>query len=205
MNSIKAHVPDFAPIHICYHKEKTMKKLWLVLTALVTLIFIFSLTSCAADSFVWGDLNTDTKVDISDAVKLAQFLATWSISFTADEKKAADVYRDGAVDAKDAVLLAQYLADWDVTLGAALPGAMKNVISAAENGIVMNDPSAASTNTSKINSLIKKAAESTEITFRYAHLFPSEQDRIAEDLDRMRVEMNNDQLKMKRRTENEES
>lgn len=40
--------------------------------------------------------------------------------------------------------------------------------------------------------------ESTEITFRYAHLFPSEQDRIAEDLDRMRVEMNNDQLKMKK-------
>ena len=64
--------------------------------------------------FIYGDINGDTKVDIKDAVLLAQHLAKWEVSIN---DSAADVNADGKVDIKDAVLLAQYLAKWDVILG----------------------------------------------------------------------------------------
>ena len=63
---------------------------------------------------IYGDLNGDTKVDIKDAVLLAQYLAKWDVTI---DKTAADCNGDGEINIKDAVLLAQYLAKWDVTLG----------------------------------------------------------------------------------------
>ncbi|MBR3965574.1 MAG: Ig-like domain-containing protein [Clostridia bacterium] len=64
--------------------------------------------------YIAGDVNSDSVVDIRDAVVLAQHLANWSVSV---DMNAADCNADGLVDTKDAVLLARYLAKWDVTLG----------------------------------------------------------------------------------------
>ena len=61
-----------------------------------------------------GDLNDDGKVNATDAVMLAQFLANWDVEMNED---AADCNGDGVINAKDSVMLAQYLANWDVTLG----------------------------------------------------------------------------------------
>lgn len=68
-------------------------------------------------SEVYGDIDLDSEISISDAVLLAQHLADWDVNLSASALEAADVYHDGVVDAKDAVLLAQFLADWDVILG----------------------------------------------------------------------------------------
>lgn len=63
-----------------------------------------------------GDILEDGIVNSKDAVKLAQYLAKWDITLTANELKAADVVPDGVINSKDAVKLAQYLAKWDVSL-----------------------------------------------------------------------------------------
>lgn len=62
---------------------------------------------------IGGDSNNDGKIDIKDAVLLAQYLAEWTVTIN---KTAADCNGDGKVDIKDAVLLAQYIAEWDVEL-----------------------------------------------------------------------------------------
>ena len=63
-----------------------------------------------------GDILADGKVNVKDAVKLAQYLAKWEITLTDSEMLAADVVADGKINTKDAVKLAQYLAKWDITL-----------------------------------------------------------------------------------------
>lgn len=85
----------------------------------VLLVFVLLVGACVAVSAsnIWGDIDTNGAVDIIDSVKLAQYLAEWSVTFTADEKAAADVFYDGIIDTRDAVRLAQYLAEWDVVLG----------------------------------------------------------------------------------------
>ena len=77
------------------------------------IILTFIIASCA----LYGDVHKDNGVDSKDAVKLAQYLARWTIDFSAEDKKNADVHYDGEINAKDAVKLAQYLAGWKVTLG----------------------------------------------------------------------------------------
>lgn len=64
--------------------------------------------------FMPGDLNDDGKINATDAVMLAQYLASWAVDMNIN---AADCNGDGTINAKDSVLLAQYLANWDVTLG----------------------------------------------------------------------------------------
>ncbi|MBR3966128.1 MAG: acetylxylan esterase [Clostridia bacterium] len=68
--------------------------------------------------YIPGDVNCDEKIDIKDAVLLAQYLAKWDV--TVDDYS-ADCNGDGEINVKDAVLLAQYLAKWDVTLGGNTP------------------------------------------------------------------------------------
>lgn len=92
-----------------------MKKFFALFLACVMLICALTTSVFAANK--WGDIYTDQQVDSKDAVKLAQYLAQWSITLSADERSAADVFYDGNIDSKDAVKLAQYLAGWDVTLG----------------------------------------------------------------------------------------
>ena len=66
------------------------------------------------ESVNYGDSNNDGKIDVKDAVLLAQFLAGWDVSI---DFNSADCNADGELSIKDAVLLAQYLAGWNVTLG----------------------------------------------------------------------------------------
>lgn len=66
---------------------------------------------------VYGDIDFDSNVTISDAVLISQYLSGWNVPLSAKAKEAGDVYYDGEIDSKDAVLLAQYLAGWTVILG----------------------------------------------------------------------------------------
>ncbi|MGN1047373.1 MAG: dockerin type I domain-containing protein [Eubacteriales bacterium] len=92
-----------------------MKKVLPVLLTVLLLLGASTAAIFAANK--WGDIYSDGKVDIMDSVKLAQYLAGWDISLTANERRAADVFYDGSIDVKDAVKLAQYLAEWNVVLG----------------------------------------------------------------------------------------
>ncbi len=71
---------------------------------------------------IMGDIYNDGKVDIKDAIKLAQYLAEWDVVVTDNELAAANVFRNddvggrAVINVKDAIKLAQYLAEWDVTL-----------------------------------------------------------------------------------------
>ena len=68
----------------------------------------------AKNSFIYGDCNSDGKVNTKDIVLLAQHLANYDVSIN---EFAADCRYDDSVDIKDAVLLVQYLAMWNVYLG----------------------------------------------------------------------------------------
>ena len=91
-----------------------MKKLfaWIMVA-----ILLFGVCAVSIFAFTYGDITNDGKINTKDAVLLAQYLAEWQVSISADGLAAADVYKDGKINSKDAVLLAQYLAMWNVTLG----------------------------------------------------------------------------------------
>ncbi len=91
-----------------------MKKLfiWILVASLVCTMFIVN-----SSAVVYGDINCDGEIRVSDAVLLAQHLALWGVDISDEGMEAADVRHDGVVNTKDAVLLAQYLALWGVTLG----------------------------------------------------------------------------------------
>ena len=63
---------------------------------------------------VYGDVNSDGKVDRKDLTRLAQYFARWNVEI---DNAAADANGDGKVDRKDLTRLAQYFARWDVVLG----------------------------------------------------------------------------------------
>ncbi|MGN1047017.1 MAG: InlB B-repeat-containing protein [Eubacteriales bacterium] len=60
-----------------------------------------------------GDVNGDGRINIKDAILLAQYLASWGVEV---DTVNADCNGDGNIDIRDAVLLSQYLAGWDVEL-----------------------------------------------------------------------------------------
>ncbi len=91
-----------------------MKKLFSLLLVVALLCSVFAVSSSAA---LYGDINCDGDIKVSDAVLLAQYLALWDVNISSEGLEAADVRHDGKVNIKDAVLLAQHLALWDVTLG----------------------------------------------------------------------------------------
>ena len=66
------------------------------------------------ESILYGDVNSDGKVDRKDLTRLAQYFARWSVEVDMD---ASDANGDGKVDRKDLTRLAQYFARWDVELG----------------------------------------------------------------------------------------
>lgn len=63
------------------------------------------------ETFRLGDVNNDGKVDISDRVVLARWLAKWHVEI---HEKAADIDGNKTVNATDSVLLARHLAKWDI-------------------------------------------------------------------------------------------
>ena len=91
-----------------------MKKLLVLLLAVSLICTAFAVNSSA---IVYGDINCDGDIRISDAILLAQHLARWGIYISEEGMAAADVFYDGKINIKDAVLLAQHLARWGVTLG----------------------------------------------------------------------------------------
>ncbi len=62
-------------------------------------------------TYVSGDANGDSVVDIYDAIILEQSLAGWQVEI---DDQAADCNGDGEVDINDALLLKQHLAGWKV-------------------------------------------------------------------------------------------
>lgn len=64
------------------------------------------------ETFRLGDVNNDGKVDISDRVVLARWLAKWNVEI---HEKAADIDGNKTVNTTDSVLLARHLAKWDIS------------------------------------------------------------------------------------------
>ena len=65
----------------------------------------------------YGDISGDGAINISDAIFVAQSLASSDIVLTEAQRKAADVNCDGSLNISDAILLQQHLASPDITLG----------------------------------------------------------------------------------------
>jgi len=63
----------------------------------------------------YGDVNGDTKINLTDVSKLLQYVAKWNVENFAEA--AADVNADGKVNLSDAARMLQYIAKWEVTLG----------------------------------------------------------------------------------------
>ena len=63
---------------------------------------------------VYGDLNSDGKVNLLDLIALRKYVAKWNMSFN---EKAADCNADGKVNILDLILLRKHLAKWNVQLG----------------------------------------------------------------------------------------
>ena len=66
------------------------------------------------EEILYGDVNGDNAVDISDANDVLQHYAGWQIAINLE---AADVNCDGAVDISDANDILQYYAGWQIILG----------------------------------------------------------------------------------------
>ena len=63
---------------------------------------------------IYGDVNRDTKINLSDVTGLLQSIASWSVEIN---KTAADVTLDGSVNLSDVTLVLKAIAGWDVDCG----------------------------------------------------------------------------------------
>lgn len=63
---------------------------------------------------VYGDVNGDGEVDLSDASLVLKYIADWDLTLDLD---AADANGDGKVTLSDVSLILKYLSGWDVVLG----------------------------------------------------------------------------------------
>ena len=68
-------------------------------------------TAVPDTDIIWGDANSDTKVDVSDCVLISRFAVEDTGAVITDSgKKAADVTHDGYVRAEDATMILRYIA-----------------------------------------------------------------------------------------------
>ncbi|MBE6688592.1 MAG: hypothetical protein E7588_04845 [Ruminococcaceae bacterium] len=70
----------------------------------------------ANDAVLYGDVNQDGNVNISDAILLMQKLASNAVQLTKNQLKAAECVPDGFLNISDAVRLLQHLANKEVKL-----------------------------------------------------------------------------------------
>ena len=63
---------------------------------------------------MYGDCNSDGKINLLDLIAMRKHLAKWSI--TVDEA-ATDCNADSKINLLDLILLRKYLAKWNVVLG----------------------------------------------------------------------------------------
>ena len=68
------------------------------------------------DGVLYGDVNLDKNVDLSDLLKLSQYLLH-DITLSSDAMKAADCNGDGEVSINDLPLLKQFVMQDKITLG----------------------------------------------------------------------------------------
>ena len=66
-------------------------------------------------TLVYGDVNGDGSINLSDVSKVLQYIAKWEVKDF--DPAAADVNGDGKVNLTDASRMLQYIAKWDVVLG----------------------------------------------------------------------------------------
>ena len=98
-----------------------MKKiitLILSLTVIVSAVFALPITTNAdepaAADIIYGDANSDGKINLLDLISMRKHLAKWNVEI---DLAAADVKFDGNVNLLDLIQLRKYLAKWDVVLG----------------------------------------------------------------------------------------
>ena len=60
---------------------------------------------------LYGDVNGNGTVGLSDATVLMQYISDWDVSINTE---AADINRDGRITLRDITLLLRYIAGWDV-------------------------------------------------------------------------------------------
>ena len=65
-------------------------------------------------STMYGDTNSDSKINLLDLIAMRKYLAKWSVEINTN---AADCNGDGKVNLLDLIMLRKYLAKWDVVLG----------------------------------------------------------------------------------------
>lgn len=75
-----------------------------------------SFTGPVTDETVYGDLNSDKTVDLSDLTLLSLMLLK-DVDFNESQMQAADIMYDQQVDLSDLALLKQYVMNQDVKLG----------------------------------------------------------------------------------------
>ena len=63
---------------------------------------------------LYGDVNSDGRVNNNDVTQLLHYLAGWNVSVN---KKSSDVNKDGAINGKDVTAIKQYAKGWSGTLG----------------------------------------------------------------------------------------
>ena len=70
------------------------------------------------DGVIFGDINTDGKINIRDLGLLQSYLNKWDVTL---DLQAADVNVDGNVNVRDLAILQRYLNNWEVELGPSEP------------------------------------------------------------------------------------
>ena len=101
--------------------KRNLKKLAPVILSITTVCTLFA-GSCltkertlgAETKIKYGDVNGDTKINVTDGVILKKHLAGINVIF---DEKASDVNGDEKIDITDAVLLMKHLAGMDVVFG----------------------------------------------------------------------------------------
>ena len=76
--------------------------------------FDISNSAVSIIDLLYGDVNSDTKINMKDIVLLQQYLNKFPVTISVE---ASDVYYDGVINMKDIVKLQQYMNRYPVTLG----------------------------------------------------------------------------------------
>ena len=101
--------------------QSVTKRITTALAACLLTCSCLAPASAAADdnpAKLFGDVNEDQTVDVSDAVLLARFAAEdTEVNISAEGKKLADVNQDGGITSDDTLWILQYIAKLRDTLG----------------------------------------------------------------------------------------
>ncbi|MBR4881495.1 MAG: dockerin type I repeat-containing protein, partial [Clostridia bacterium] len=86
---------------------------------------IYTCTTCGTQNkvtlpkIVYGDVNEDGNVTLTDATLMLQSIAKWNLEGKTFNKVNADVNCDTNINLNDVAMVLKYIAKWDVTFGPA--------------------------------------------------------------------------------------